>query len=241
VLIKTRGIVFRSIKYGETSMIVDVFTEERGLRSYIINGVRSKRGKVRASLLQVMSLVEMVAYDKHQEGLNRIKEIKAAQVYRSLPFDVRKSAVGLFMAEIARKSIREPEENSQLFEFLFRSFQFLDATEQPIGNLHLHFMLELSFHLGFVPGGEWSEQTPFFDLREGVFVSEAPVHGHHLNTAGSELMHHLLTCNYANCHQLSMSSDQRRLLLRKLIDFFRFHVESLSEIHAHEVLQEVLE
>ena len=80
MLIKTRGIVFRSLKYGETSLIVDIFTEERGLRSYLINGVRSKRGKVKASLLQIMSLVEIVAYDKHERGLNRVKEIHPGRV-----------------------------------------------------------------------------------------------------------------------------------------------------------------
>lgn len=241
MLIKTKGIVFRSIKYGETSLIVDIFTEERGLRSYIISGVRSKRGKVRASLLQVMSLVDMVAYDKHERGLNRVKEIRPAEVYRSLPFDVRKSAVGLFMVEIARKSIREPEHNPRLFEFLFRSFHHLDGTTGPIGNLHLHFLLELSFHLGFVPNGSCTAKTPFFDLQEGVFVAEAPAHGHHLGAEESGKIDQLLHCTYANCSEVDMSSAQRRLLLRKLIDFYRFHVENLSEIYAHEVLQEVLE
>lgn len=241
MLIKTRGIVFRSIKYGETSLIVDIFTEERGLRSYLINGVRSKRGKVRASLLQLMSLVDMVAYDKHERGLNRVKEIRPAEVYRSLPFDVRKSAVGLFMVEMARKSIREPEHNPRLFEFLYRSFHFLDDTTGPIGNLHLHFLLELSFHLGFVPNGNWAAATPFFDLQEGVFVAEAPTHGNHVGSDESRMVDRLLNSTYANCSQVEMTSAQRRLLLRKLIDFFRFHVENLSEIHAHEVLQEVLE
>lgn len=220
---------------------MDIFTEERGLRSYLISGVRSKRGKTKASLLQLMSLVEMVAYDKHERGLNRVKEIRPAEVYHSLPFDVRKSAIGLFMIEVARKSIREPEHNPRLFEFLFRSFHFLDDTTGPVNNLHLHFLLELSFHLGFVPNGSWAEETPFFDLQEGIFVPQAPTHGYHLGTEESRKMYQLLNCSYANCSEVPLNSAQRRLLLRKLIDFFRFHVEQLSEIHAHEVLQEVLE
>ena len=107
-------------------MITDIYTEERGMRSYIISGVRSRKAKVKASLLQVMSLVDMVAYDRHEQGLNRVRQLQAAHVYRSVPFDVKKGAVGLFMAEMARKTIREPEENKRLFDFLYRAFRFLD-------------------------------------------------------------------------------------------------------------------
>lgn len=241
MLIKTRGIVLRSMKYSETSIIADIYTEERGMRSYIISGVRSKKAKVSPGLLQVMSLVDMVAYDRQEKGLNRIRELRAAHVYTSLPFDVRKSAVGLFMAEIARKTIREPEENKRLFGFLFQSFRFLDETTAPIANIHLYFLLELSSFLGFVPAEEWSEATPVFDLREGVFVAAPPPHVHHLGEAESRLLHQLLDKKLETCHELSMQRPQRKSLLLRLIDYYRLHIENFPEIHAHEVLQEVLE
>ncbi|MCB0586889.1 MAG: DNA repair protein RecO [Phaeodactylibacter sp.] len=241
MLIKTRGIVLRSMKYSETSMITDIYTEERGMRSYIISGVRSRKAKVKASLLQVMSLVDMVAYDRHEQGLNRVRELQAAHVYRSVPFDVKKGAVGLFMAEMARKTIREPEENKRLFDFLYRAFRFLDETTAPVANLHLCFLIELSAFLGFVPGEEWSEDTPVFDLQEGVFVAAPPPHVHHLGKAESLLLHQLLDKNLENCHELSMQRQQRKSLLLHLIDYYRLHIENLPEIHAHVVLQEVLE
>ena len=241
MLIKTRGIVLRSMKYSETSIIADIYTEERGMRSYIISGVRSKKAKVSPGLLQVMSLVDMVAYDRQEKGLNRIKELRAAHVYTSLPFDVRKSAVGLFMAEFARKTIREPEENKRLFGFLFQSFRFLDETAAPIANIHLYFLLELSSFLGFVPAEEWSEATPVFDLQEGVFVAAPPPHIHHLGEVESRLLHQLLDKKLETCHELSMQRPQRKLLLLRLIDYYRLHIENFPEIYAHEVLQEVLE
>ena len=54
-----------------------------------------------------MSLVNLVVYHRDDRDLTRIKEVKASHVYQNLPFDVRKSAVGQFMIEIARKTIRE--------------------------------------------------------------------------------------------------------------------------------------
>ncbi len=241
VLIKTRGIVLRSMKYSETSVIADIYTEQRGMRSYLINGVRSRKARFSASLLQVMSLIEMVAYDRHEKGLNRVREIQAAHVYQSLPFDVHKSAAGLFMAEIARKSIREPEENRELFHFLFSAFQFLDETTAASTNVHLCFLLELSAYLGFVPGGDCMAGTPVFDLQEGVFVATAPSHPYHLPEPESRLLYKLLNTKMEKSHELSMQRQQRRSLLLNLIDYYRLHIENMPEIHAHVVLQEVLE
>jgi len=40
MLHSTAGIVLRNIKYGETSVVVTIFTELFGVQSYLINGVR---------------------------------------------------------------------------------------------------------------------------------------------------------------------------------------------------------
>ena len=240
MLIKTRGIVFRSVKYSETSIIADIYTEEKGLRKYIFSGVRSAKSKVAPSLLQVMSLVELVAYDREDRELNRVKEIRPALVYTGIPFDVRKGAVGLFMVEVARKTIKEAQENQSLFEFLFQAFAFLDETRLPVPHIHLYFLLELSPFLGFVPGGEASAQTPFFDLKEGVFSPSVPNHVHYLDEQNSLLLHQLLYSNFEICHTLGFNRDERRNLLMHLLDYYKLHIENFPEIHAHKVLQEVL-
>jgi DNA repair protein RecO (recombination protein O) len=240
MLIKTRGIVLRAIKYSETSIIADIYTEERGLRSYIISGVRSPKARLKASLLQVMSLVELVAYERHEQGLNRIKELRAAHVYGAIPFDVRKGAVGLFLAEIARKAIREPEENRALFGFLFEAFRFLDESPHPVVNLHLHFLVNFSAFLGFLPGGRWAADTPFFDLQEGAFAAMAPDHAYYLDETESKLLFELLECPLEDCHHIALSRAQRKALLLHLLDYYRYHLDSFPDIHAHVVLEEVL-
>ena len=240
MLIETRGIVFRTLKYSESSLIVDIYTEAKGLQSYIVNGVRSQRSKHNASIYQVMTLVDMVAGVREDKGLSRIKEIKSACVYRAIPFDVRKSAVGLFMAEVARKTIREAEAHPELFDFLYHSFLFLDQTQQPIANLHLHFLVELSAFLGFMPGGDLTLETPVFDLQEGVFSDNSPAAAYCLDLELSKAFYALLNSNYTECHLLRLPAGQRRQLLSKLLDYYRLHLEHLPEIHSHQILQEVL-
>lgn len=227
------------MKYSETSLIVDIYTEEKGLRKYIISGVRKTRSAVSAGLFQVMSLVEIVAYEREGKDLNRLKEIRPAYLFRSIPFDIQKGAVGLFMAEVARKTIRESEENRPLFEFFYRAFEFLDQTGQPIGNYHLQFMIELSSYLGFLPGGSYTEDSPYFDLREGVFTDSVGDHPHFLAPPLAELLYRLLQTNPEHCHEVKITREERRKLLQNLLDYYRLHIENFPEINAHLILQEV--
>ena len=55
----TKGIILRSVKYGETSLVVTVFTEMFGLQSYMVNGVRtaSKKGSSKSAMFSVQTLL----------------------------------------------------------------------------------------------------------------------------------------------------------------------------------------
>ncbi len=239
MLQKTRGIVFRTHKYGETSLIVELYTELKGVRKYVINGVRSPKARTKANMLQVMSLVDIVAYERDDRDLNRLKEVRPAAIYQSIPFDVRKGAVGLFMTEVARKAIREREANSRLFQFLFDRYQFLDLTTDPVANYHLVFLLELSVLLGFAPTSDWAEASPVFDLREGAFLAQPPDHPNYLTEELAANLFELMDYTYDNSHQLKLSREQRRLLLEHLILYYRLHMEGMGEVHSHLILQEV--
>lgn len=239
MLIKTRGIVLKTIKYGETSVIAEIYTEERGLRKYIINGVRSKKARVHASLLQVMSLLDLVVYNREDRDINHIKELRPAHVYQTLPFELKKSALALFMAEMIRKTIHGSEENKPLFAFLFDVFQYLDETTEPVGNVHLYFLLELSAFLGFLPAGEYDAETPLFDLQEGMFVADIPNHAYYLEEQGSKLFHELLHCSLAQSYMIKMTPVQRRVLLQSLLDYYKLHMDFLPDIHSHQILHEI--
>ncbi|MCB9282765.1 MAG: DNA repair protein RecO [Lewinellaceae bacterium] len=239
MLIKTRGIVFRNQKYGETSVILDVYTEEKGLQSYIVHGVRTTKARVSASLVQVMSLVELVTYSRDDRSLQHIKEIRPEVVYQSIPFDLKKGAIGLFMIEMARKSIREIEENKALFDFLHGSFLFLDQTLQPVGNFHLYFLCELAVFLGFQPDGTASSETPYFDLQEGSFLSSIPSHPYYVDEAQSLLLSRVLESTPEAIAGLQLSRTERRALLYHLMDYYRLHIEHFPTIHSHQVLETI--
>ena len=240
MLIKTRGIVFRKIHYRETSVITDIYTESKGLQSYIVQGVRKPKAKIQLSLLQPMTLVDLVAYDRSDRSLNQVKELKSNYPYRSIPFDLKKGAIGMFMVEVMRKAIREPEEQQELFDFLYNTFRYLDASSETVANLHLHFLCELSGYLGFLPSGVSDESTPFFSLEEGSFVKNTAGQTFWLEETLSQQLSLILHATREEACKMPMNRVQRKNLLNHLLRFYQLHIDNFPEIHSHTILEEIL-
>ena len=107
MLQKTQGIALSYLRYRETSIIARVYTEEFGLQSYIVNGVRSAKSKNnRIALFQPLTLLEMVVYYKNDRDLHRLSEVKTNHPFQSLPFEVAKSTIALFVTEMLNSGRR---------------------------------------------------------------------------------------------------------------------------------------
>ncbi len=241
MLLHTRGIVFRALKYGETSVIADIFTEEKGLRSFIGGGVRTAKARMPFGLFQPMTVVDLVCYFRDtDEHLNRLKEMRTSEVMGQIPFDIRRGAVALFMAELCRKSIHAGEENPALFEFLLDNLRWLDASPHAVSNVHLHFMAHLSGHLGFQPHGEPGREQ-YLDLQEGVFLSEQPQHAQYIGPQQAMPLLELMHTPLELCHEVPLDRAERKALLNGLLKFYQLHVPGFSDIHTPDVLEMVME
>ncbi|MEM9888755.1 MAG: DNA repair protein RecO [Bacteroidota bacterium] len=240
MLLKTRGIVLRALKYSETSLIIEIYTEAQGLKKYIVSGVRSRKAKVSANLLQVMSLLDIIAYNKQGKDLNRIKELKSFYTYQKLPFNVYRSSVGLFITEVAQKTLRQSESNEALFRFLLAIYTHLDQSEQSIANVHLYFLVHFTQFLGFTPDGNYDTSHPYFNLREGTFMkSDAKKYA--LNQRLSQLLSQLLDSSLEDSHQISMNRLERHQFVDQLLRYYQLHIDNFPKISAHAILKEVLE
>ncbi|MDH3649606.1 MAG: DNA repair protein RecO [Saprospiraceae bacterium] len=238
MIVKTTGIVIRTVKYGESSIIFDVYTREYGVCSFIVGGVRRKNSRLSPAIFQLMSWVEIVAYLKSPKHLNRVKEARTAYLYQSMPFDVAKRSVCLFITEIIQKSIHEHEANIPLFDFISSTFNFVDGTDQPILNLHVVFLVQFSKFLGFMPRGTWSEDYPYLDLLKGTFV-DMPHPLYTLDKLSSQWLSSCLPCSIESSQNLVFSRSIRQKLVDDLLSFYRLHLEKLPEIHTHKILADV--
>ena len=219
MLHKTKGIVFRLTPYGETSIIVNIFTEAFGLQSYIVNSVRSKSGKGKIALYQPLTLLDLVVYHKENAGILRIKEATCAYPYHQLQLDSKKSCIGLFINEILNRTVKEQAHAGELCNFIFDSLISLDSIIRP-ENFHLIFLIKLSKYLGF---------GPFAKVELGAWL---------LNREENKVLDILLESDYDN--PIQINNEQRRNLLDVLIKFFGAHVDGMGTVKSVQVLREVL-
>ena len=233
----TRAIVFSAIKYGDTSLIARLFTEQAGLKSYMLKGVlKSRRGKVKAAYFQPLTQLEIVATHSEKRSLHHIREARVQYTYTTLHTDMDKKAIAIFLAEVLGMAIREEEENRPLYEFLEASFQWLD-THGGIANFHLYFLLQLSKFLGFYPE-ETKAHLDYFDLVEGEFVDYPSAHPH---ITGDVLSHFkaFLGTNFEAMHTIGLSKQDRQELLQTLTLYFELHLQGFKKPRSLAVLNEV--
>jgi DNA repair protein RecO (recombination protein O) len=237
MLHKTRGIVFKATNYSESSVIVQVFTEKLGMQSYMVNGARKPRAKISQNILQPMHLLEMVVYHKPSVDIQRISELRQVPVFSSIPYDVAKRSIAMFLNEVLYRSIRQHPADEALFDYIFHSIELLDRMESGVVNFHLYFLLKLSKFLGFYPNNSSGE---FFDLKSGSYTNSRPVHYLILEPPYSTYWALLLKSRFENLDTIHLSSGERRVILEKILDYYRLHIEGFGEIKSHRILEEVL-
>jgi DNA repair protein RecO (recombination protein O) len=221
MLHKTKGIVFRFTKYGETSIIVTLFTELFGLQSYIVNGARSKSSKSKIALFQPLTLLDLIVYHREHANLNRIKEVKCLYPYQSIPFDIKKSSLAMFINEVINKTVKEESHASDLCNFLIQSFIILDQMTERSENFHLQFLFKLSRFLGF---GAHNVNDVL-----GVRMT---------SSENEKRIGQLLTSDYKQ--YVEIENQQRREILDLILKFYADHIDNIGEMKSVSVLREIL-
>jgi DNA repair protein RecO (recombination protein O) len=239
----SKGIVLRGVKYGETSLIVLMYTELFGIQSYIVNGVRTEtKGGTKAGMFQPGAILDMVVYHQDTKNLQRIKEYKWGYLYRKIYSGVIKTTLLMYMVELLQKCIKQPESNPGFFYFIESSLYFLDeADDQVAANLALHFTLELASFLGFRIGGAYTHETPVLDLHEGIYTRDKPVHGYYLEGYLSEVTYLLLEAQTAeSLGAIRLNRELRWALLQAYQSFYVMHVPDFGQLKSLQVLQDIL-
>ena len=241
---KTKGIVLRTVKFGETSLVVTMITETLGLQSYLVNGVRtvSKKGTTKANLFQPAAILDLVAYHNEFKNLQRIKEFKWSYLYQHIFSDVRKNAVAMFMIELLSKCLKQPEANADLFYFIEDALHHLDeASDTVTANFPLFFALHLAVFFGFRINDEYSEAKHYLDLEEGTFVEDQPRHPHYLQDREAAAVSHILKIMQpSELSEVALNQDIRRRITHALEEYYALHIPDFGTMRSLPVLREIM-
>ena len=239
MLTKTQAIVLHSLKYGETRLIVDMFTRSQGRQSFIVSIPKSVKGKIKKQLFQPLTLLEIESDLRPKLQLQKLSDVRLASPFSSIPFDPNKLSISLFIAEFLYYALRSEQHNEPLFDYIVNSIQWLDAQTDRFANFHLVFLMRLSRFLGFYPNLDHYQTGDYFDLRESVFLSTPPVHRDFLHPQEAEKIQLMMRMDFPTMHLFRMSHQERNRLLEVSLIYYRLHIPDFQELKSVSVLQEL--
>lgn len=240
MLHKTKGIVLKTTNFAESSVVAKIYTQKFGLQSYLINGVKKPKAKIPLNMLQPMHLLDMVVYHKPNGNMQRISDARSYPILQTIPYDIAKSSIVIFLNEMIYKSIKQQHEDEVMFEFIAKSMEVLDHSEEDFVNFHLIFLVKLTRFLGFYPDLDKVEKFNFFDLKDGVFVHGQPPHSYFIEPELKEYWLLLFTSDTDNFFNVKLANSIRKKLLHKIIQYYSLHIEDFGQVKSYEILEEVL-
>lgn len=250
MLLTTTGIVLHTTNYSESSVVSRIFTRQLGVRSYIIKGVRSTRGRHKQNLLQPMCYIDMTVYENQRQQLQHVKELHPSQQWLSIPLDMVKTSIVFFMGEVLYKVLREEEANVSLFDFVVSQLQLLDEVDSQVtglGSWPVLFLLKLSRFVGIEPMDNYAAGSVLFNLKEGCFLPESTLvddsmtSQFFLDEASSLALHgYCASLRDPSLEPPLISSEIRARLLKDLVEYYKVHFPNFRSLKSYEVLHAIL-
>jgi len=237
MLTKTQAIVLHSLKYGESRLIVDMFTRAFGRQSFIVSIPKTSKSKMKKQFFQPLTLLEIETDNRPKLQLQKLNDVRLLTPFTSIPFEPDKLAISLFVAEFLYYALRSEQRNELLYDYLEYSIMWLDGQQSNFANFHLVFLLRLTRFLGFYPNLDDYKEGDYFDLRESEFMRNPPVHRDFLHPEEAQKVQLMMRMDFPTMHLFRMSHDDRNRLLELSIKYYRLHLPDFPEMKSIEVLQ----
>ena len=145
---KSKGIVLRSIRYGESDRILDLYTHNNGLVSAIAKGIRRTKSRFGARL-EPLSCVDFVAY--HGRTLDTVTQAEVLRSFRGVREDLARFEAAAGMVRSVRVLSGGDEADRRVFNLLYNGLDALEDRDSGFEAVEVAFALKLSILAGYAP------------------------------------------------------------------------------------------
>ena len=235
----TRAIVLNNLHYGDSSLIVNLFTESMGRQTVFVKGAFSKKSPVRAAMFQPLHLLEIDLHHRANRQMQRISNVRIYCRLQTIPFDPVKSCIVMLIAEILYKTLKEEEGNPALFDFLLHVIQTLDLNERGTANFHILFLVHYSRYLGFYPNTENASDATWFDSTSGSYVFIPTASSPHAEY--NRLLTQIFGISFESLDSLQLNHHQRNYLTEYLLNYYAIHVDNFGKLKSFPILQNIFQ
>ncbi|HRP88932.1 MAG TPA: recombination protein O N-terminal domain-containing protein [Edaphocola sp.] len=243
MIIGTKGIVLKVVKYGDTSIICNIFTELLGLQAYLIKGVRSQsKHNAKGVLFRSGNILEMQVYHQDSKAINYIKEYHLDYFFKGIGEDVIKNAIMLFCVEVLGNFVTTPDAQEDLFYFTVDFLKKIDTLDNKyLANAPIYFLKETSRLMGYAFSEQFDEEHCFFNPLEGNFQQQQVLDTHGFDKRLSFIIFNILNeRSLENVLAFHLESIDRKSILEAYLIFLQWHDKSFKPLKSLPVLQAIL-
>lgn len=235
-----KGIVTGAVRHNDGTSVVKVFTESHGMIPFIFHLSKTGKKASRNTLIQPLTQIEFQTDYVPTATFMHLKEPKNAFPYRSIPFNVTKSAIAIFMGEFLTHALGQEQANPGLYRYITDSISWLDGADSgQCANFHILFVLGITSHIGICPNKDNYSPGSCLDLREGTFTALTPEHQEFSDAQTSYKIASLMECGFDDMSGVPLTGTERRAILNDLNLYFRLHIPLFPQLKSIEVLQAI--
>ena len=234
-----RIIVLHTIKYSESGVIVQGYSDRNGRESFFLKQSKNSKQRSLISQLHPMSIIEATPSSLSFGDMTTIKEFFLPYRLESIRSNIFKSSIAIFISELLYKTIKEVEYNHKMYLFLTDAILRLEAMNNGIPNFHTYFTIMLSKHLGYLPEIKNVPAGYFFDIPSASYVSLQSDLS--LDAKNSALLALFASSDYKNISNIKMTGTGRVEFIKQMLRYLSFHSGYGIEVESLDVLHEVFE
>ena len=228
---KSRAITLNYLKHGESSIIAKIFTEEKGLQSFIVKGVRAKNAKKKLGLFQPLQLLNINASHFPKKNLQYINEIGLEHNQIDDKIDMKKKFIFIFIAEVVSKVLLETEKDKSLFKFIWELKKTINNLKKISPNFPLIFLISLSEYLGFSPSKD-EVNGEYFNMELGGFANNKQQLNYYIEKENSLHLRGLLENK-----DIDIPYKNRNKILLQLIEYYKLQHHELKNMTSHLIIE----
>lgn len=144
------AVLLRRIDYGDFDLILTLLSLQRGKISLIAKSAK-KSTKRFAGVLELFSLMEVVASAGKGRGLPVLQEATLISPFSAIRNDINKTAYASYWCELINNWVEENQKQVRLFYLLKHALNQLDRGESAAAQISLLFQMQLLHLTGHSP------------------------------------------------------------------------------------------
>lgn len=231
-----KAVILKIINYSDTQKIIQTFSKEKGYCSFISPAFVFKKKDFLANYMQV---AEIEYYENIKSNLHKLKSfsllVNGSQIY----YDIYKMNIALLWSEILSLLLKQEQKNEALFDFLVRSVEYLNSTEEQVANFNLFFLYRLPALIGFKINTDTYEPGSVFNINDGNFCMPENNSLYVSGPNAAKTIYTLCTCRVEDLKNIPLNQESRSILIDIILLFFSIHLSLDFNVKSIRVLREV--